>query len=83
MDYKYLRLKILEVFGTLGKFAKAQNRDMSYVSRKLNNGTVMDSNIIIEWVDLLQIQPEMIGFYFFTRNLDKMQNNVKEGAEVE
>lgn len=66
-EFKYskLRVRILEKYGTYGKFAEVLNKTTVYLSRKLSGKTQFSSNEIREWCSLLDISIEEIGAYFF------------------
>ena len=66
-EFKYakLRMRILEKYGTYGKFADVLNKTTVYLSRKLSGKTQFSSNEIKEWCSLLDISIEDVGLYFF------------------
>ena len=63
--YGKLREKIKAVFGTIGNFAIAMNKDKSTISNKLN-GLVAWTNVEIENAcNLLDISISEVPEYFF------------------
>lgn len=67
MEFKYKLLKgrIVSVFGTQGEFAKELGVTENTVSRKLNSSVDFSRDDIIKWSDLLEIEKDDIGKYFF------------------
>lgn len=63
--YGKLREKIRNVFGTIGAFADALNRDRSTVSKKLNGLVPWDQAEMEESCELLGIPKDNIPEYFF------------------
>lgn len=63
--YGRLREKIRNVFGTIGAFADALNRDRSTVSKKLNGLVPWDQLEMEESCKLLGIPLDNIQDYFF------------------
>lgn len=63
--YGKLREKIRNVFGTIGAFADALNRDRSTVSKKLNGLVPWDQAEMEESCELLGITKDNIPEYFF------------------
>lgn len=70
-DYSKLRGKIIEVFGTMSKYAKAMNYSERTVSLKINGRIDFTQSDITKSVNLLGLQDEEIPIYFFT---NKVQN---------
>ena len=68
-DYSKLRGLIKEKFGTEGAFAKALGRTHNFVSQVFNGYTFFTQNDIEKAVELLSINPEMIGEYFFKKKV--------------
>ena len=60
-----LRGRIIEKYGTIGNFAKALKKPISYVSRIINGNKDMTTREIGVWSRLLQISSEEIVLYFF------------------
>lgn len=65
-NYNKLRGRIIEKFGTLYKFADSISIGYESLSKKLNNIVAISQSDITEWCKLLGIEPEEIGSYFFT-----------------
>ena len=63
--YGKLREQIKQVFGTLGAFAEAMNRDRSSISNKLNGLTPWTQPEIEDACKLLGIAIEEVSEYFF------------------
>ncbi len=65
--YNYNRLKgrIVECFGTQGRFAAEVGRSNSHISKVLNGKTYLDQKEIDSWCETLEIEPGDIGAYFF------------------
>ena len=67
MSFKYAKLKgrIVEKFGTQGKFAEALGVVPMTVSRKLTGETTFTREDMVAWSTLLCIDREEIPNYFF------------------
>ncbi len=63
--YGKLREKIKAVFGTIGVFASAMNKDRSTISNKLNGIGAWTQTEIEHACTLLGIGMEEVGEYFF------------------
>lgn len=63
--YGKLRERIRNVFGTIGAFADALNKDRSTVSKKLNGIVPWDQVEMEDSCNLLGIPRERIPEYFF------------------
>ena len=70
--YSKLRGRILEKFGSQGAFAKAIGLSEQSVSAKLNGKFQFSTDDIIKWCQLLDINREDVGLYFFVP--DNFQN---------
>lgn len=66
-DYSKLNGKIVEVFGTRGKFAEQMNLSERTISLKLNNKIPWKQTEIQRAMEILNFQVEEIQDYFFTR----------------
>lgn len=64
-QYAKLRGKIVEVFGSQYKFAKALKISENSLSKKLNGKTQFRQGDIQTWCLLLEIPVEEAGLYFF------------------
>ena len=67
MDFNYAKLRgrIVEKYGTQGKFAEALGVNQMTVSRKLNCENSFTRNDILIWAKLLSIDRDDIVNYFF------------------
>lgn len=67
MDFNYAKLRgrIVEKYGTQGKFAEALGVNQMTVSRKLNCENAFTRNDILIWAKLLSIDRSDIVNYFF------------------
>ena len=67
MHYQYKKLKgrIIEKYGSHKNFAKALGKSTNSVSRKLNCKTGFSQKDIVEWSRLLQIDKSEYSEYFF------------------
>lgn len=68
-DYSKLRGKIIEVYGTIEKFANAMNLSKTSLSGKLNNRVGFTQTEINKACVLLGIPLEFIPIYFFTEKV--------------
>lgn len=68
MPYTYnkLRGRIIEIYGTQGKFAEKLGVSQNAVSKKMNCQTEFSQADIIQWSILLNVQKDEYGEYFFT-----------------
>ena len=65
-DYRKLRGRIIELYGSQSAFVKAFGSSENTFSRKLNNKIRFSVNDIMLMIRLLKIQICDIGEYFFT-----------------
>lgn len=67
MHYTYnkLRGRIIEKYGTQGKFAEKLGVSKNSVSKKMNCQTEFSQEDIIQWSMMLNIQKDEYGEYFF------------------
>ena len=65
-DYRKLRGRIVEKFGTIGKFGEAVGLSGVSMSKKLTGSTGFSQADIIRWCELLDIDLADVGAYFFT-----------------
>lgn len=79
-DYSKLRGKIVEKFGTQGKFAAINGMSDRSMSLKLNNGIGLSQDEILKWCELLNIDKTEISIYFFEEKVSKMKQILKEDA---
>lgn len=72
-DTSKLRGRIVEKFGTQGKFAKAINKSSGFVSGVMNGKNFLEQREIEEWANALDIPYYEIPDYFFTRKVHEME----------
>ena len=65
-NYRKLKGRIIEKFGTQREFAKACGISGVAMSMKMNNKMRFTSDDIVKMTDLLDIAKEEIDQYFFT-----------------
>lgn len=68
MPYSYnkLRGRIIELFGTQEEFARNLGISKNSLSLKMNGKTSFSQADVIKWSELLKIDTNEIGQYFFT-----------------
>ena len=68
MQQKYLKLKarIVEKYGNQGNFAQRLGTSEVTVSKKLCDKVPFTHNDIVKWCEMLEIEQDRIGSYFFT-----------------
>ena len=64
-EYNKLRGRIIEKYGTQGKFAEALGVTETTISRKMNMASGFSKEDIVKWSELLNISTDEIGIYFF------------------
>lgn len=62
-----LRGRIAEKYKTVKNFAEHTSRKVQFIRNVLNGKAVLTRDDIIEWIDLLEIEPQDIMIYFFAR----------------
>lgn len=67
-DYSKLNGRIVEIFGTQGKFSEAMELSERSISLKLNNRVPFSQNDIKKSAELLNIPIGEISDYFFCEN---------------
>lgn len=65
-EYRKLRGRIIEKFGSQGKFAEFLNVSEVTVSNKLRGVTQFSQDDIVNWCEALEIPLDEAGAYFFT-----------------
>lgn len=65
-DFRLLTALIIAVYGNRGEFAKAMGMSKGTLSMKLNNKVKFTGPEIIRACELLHIDKNDIGLYFFT-----------------
>lgn len=80
-DYRKLRGKIREVYGTQDKFAKDLAIGRVSLSQRLNNILEFSQKEILTACELLEIPIEQCYVYFFTTEVQKNRTTKKEGEK--
>ena len=65
-DYSELRGRIVTKCGNQSEFAKRIGMKPQALSRKLNNQVGITKEEILDWSEILEIEPPEFGKYFFT-----------------
>lgn len=65
-EYRKLRGRIKEIFGTQAEFARALNLSRNSVSGKLVGRTEFSQSDVEYWAKLLGIDRAEYGLYFYT-----------------
>ena len=71
MNYSKLKGRIVEKFGSQGRFAKYLGITEQTVTAKLNGRSRFTQEDIIAWCNALDIEAGDVGDYFFTQILSK------------
>lgn len=79
-DYNKLKGRIVEKFGTQGRFAAANQLSDRSMSLKLNNGIGLSQEEILNWCKMLDIDVMDIPVYFFRQKVSNFKH--KENAEA-
>jgi len=66
-----LRGRIVQKYGSQGKFAKAIKTTEQTVTAKLNGRSQFSQNDIVIWCNALDIDTPYVGEYFFDHELSK------------
>lgn len=64
--YRKLRGRIVEKYRTQTNFAKAVGISKNAMSRKMSGQVRLSQEDMIQWAELLEIDKEEFGDYFFT-----------------
>ena len=64
-EYKELRLKVLERYGTLSAFAEALGCSVANVSKKFQTGSTFSGRTMDKWANALGIERSEYMRYFF------------------
>lgn len=80
-DYRKLRGKIREVFGTQGVFARELGLSEVSLSAKLNNAVEWTQEEIETSVYILDIPWKELPEYFFTPKVEKISTNRQKEGE--
>jgi len=70
-DYSKLRGRIVEKLGTHAEFCKAMGLCHSTISLKLTGATYFSQEQIYKAMRVLEIPPQELSAYFFTRKVEK------------
>lgn len=70
-DYRKLRGRIVEVYGSLSNFCDATGKNRSATSAKLSGGGSMKQEEIIQYASALGIGDYEYQDYFFTKKVKK------------
>lgn len=69
-----LRGRIIQKFGSQGRFAQHIGKTQQTVTAKLNNRVQFTQNDILEWCNALDIPADDVGKYFFDQKLSKAES---------
>lgn len=72
-DTSKLRGRIIEKFGSQGKFASAIRKSSSFVSEVLNGKAYLEQRDIEIWAEALEIDSSELYEYFFTRKVHETE----------
>lgn len=72
-DTSKLRGRIIEKFGSQGRFASEIKRSQAYVSEVLKGKAYLGQRDIELWANLLDISGSELNDYFFTRKVHEME----------
>lgn len=65
-EYRKLRGRIVEKFQNQTNFAKVVGISKNAMSRKMSGKVRLSQEDMIQWAELLEIDKEAFGEYFFT-----------------
>ena len=68
-DYRKLKGRIVEKYGSQSKFVKEYGISENSFSMKMNNKTRFSSDDIVKMSEMLDIPKEKVGEYFFTEKV--------------
>lgn len=71
-DYRKLRGKIFEVYGTMSSFAKEMGYSERTISLKINGKVDFSQSDIVKMVSLLGLRDKDIPIYFFTNKVQSI-----------
>ena len=69
MAYNKLKGRIIEKYGSQGKFAAALGMTENTVSRKMQDKVEFSKDDMVRWAELLDIDPSEFWDYFFADKL--------------
>lgn len=65
-DYSKLKGRIVEIYGSQANFAKAINKSVILVNKKLQNKSKFSAEAMQEWGNALKLDVSDYGTYFCT-----------------
>lgn len=68
-DFKKLRARMIEKYGSQTEFAKAYGVSENTMSRKMQNKVPFSSDDVIKISEMLGISKDDVGSYFFTEKV--------------
>lgn len=68
-DFRKLRGKIVEKYGTISAFAQAYGVSKNTFSKKLNNQVKFSADDVIKIVNMLEVPENEISEYFFKQKV--------------
>ena len=71
-DYRKLRGKIVDVYGTMSNFAKEMGYSERTISLKINGKVDFSQSDIVKMVSLLGLRDKDIPIYFFTNKVQSI-----------
>ena len=71
-DYRKLRGKSVEVYGTMSSFAKEMGYSERTISLKINGKVDFSQSDIVKMVSLLGLRDKDIPIYFFTNKVQSI-----------
>lgn len=77
-DYSKLKGRIVEKFGTQGRFAAANQLTDRSMSLKLNNGIGLSQEEVLKWCKMLDIDIMDIPDYFFKQKVSNFKHKVNK-----
>lgn len=75
-DTSKLRGRIIEKFGSQGKFATEINRSQAFVSEVLNGKAYLEQRDICLWANLLDVSDAELNDYFFKHKVHEIEQKV-------
>lgn len=72
-DTSKLRGRIIEKFGSQGRFAAEIKRSQAFVSEVLNGKAYLEQRDIDSWANLLDVSGEELNAYFFTHKVHETE----------
>lgn len=69
LEYRKLRGRIIEKYGTLDAFYRRLNISKTQASKKMTGKAGFSQKDIIEWSELLDIDLKDVGLFFYALNV--------------